>query len=119
MASLKRKKHLRPFPDGAEIKTRRGKRFASWKGRNGKRQTAEVVEKNGELRIRVESKTWTAKYRDADGVIQEVSTGCKDEQAARSVLNDLVKRVEKVKSHILTPEEDRIADHQTRAVEVV
>ena len=34
----------------------------------------------------ITARTYTAKYRDGSGIVQEVATGCRDESAARSVL---------------------------------
>ena len=61
---------------------------------------------DGSLRILVESGTFIAKYRDGDNLVQEVSTGCRDENAARSVLSKLERRAELVKAEAST------ADHQ-------
>jgi hypothetical protein len=46
----------------------------------------------------MEAATFTAKYRDGEGIVREVATGCRDEQAARSVLARLERRAELVKS---------------------
>jgi hypothetical protein len=42
----------------------------------------------------------------------EVSTGCRDETAARTVLAELEKRADKVRSGLRTDAEDRAVDHQ-------
>jgi hypothetical protein len=114
-------KNIRPMPTADDlkivtrtIKDRDGnpqtKRFAKWTDRKGKRHTVELVESGD--RIKTEAATWTAKYRDGEGVVREVATGCRDKQAAQAVLKDLMTRAEKVKSKVLSPDEDRIADHQ-------
>lgn len=130
MRTLKRKVSVRPLPSGAEIKERRRKatikelqlnpsqatvleQIATWNSRGGEKQQGVVVEaSDGSLKVRVRSPIWTAKYRDAGGVICEVSTGCRDKQAALSVLNQLAGRAEKVAAGILTEEELDIAKHQ-------
>ena len=43
-------------------------------------------------------RTYVAKYRDGAGVVQIVSTGCRDETAARQVLADLERKAELVRS---------------------
>ena len=48
--------------------------------------------KDGSQRIVVESGTYAAKYRDGSGLVQTVSTGCRDEGAARSMLGELERR---------------------------
>ena len=64
----------------------------------GKTRTAPLtVGKDGTDRIVITARTYTAKYRDGSGIVQEVATGCRDESAARSVLTDLERRAEKVK----------------------
>jgi site-specific recombinase XerD len=82
-----------------------------WFDRRGRRKYDELTTgKRGEPKIVRESPTYFARYRDADGMERIESTGCRDEQAARQVLADLVKRVEHRKAGILTPEQDRQAD---------
>ena len=63
-------------------------------------------------RIAATAGTYTAKYRDGSGIVREVATGCRDESAARSVLNELEKRSDKVRSGIRSAAEDAVIDHQ-------
>lgn len=121
MATLFKKQFTKPLPPNAKIISRTGKdrngkaeckQFAQWTDRSGKKRTAEVTSgKDGSQRIKTEAATWTAKYRDGSGVIQEVATGCTDKQAAMSVLNDLTTRAELVRAKVLSPEQDQIADY--------
>ncbi len=62
----------------------------------------------------MESKTWFAKYRDGNRLVQIVPTGCRDETAARQILADLERRAEKVRSGILTGAEACVATHQDK-----
>jgi integrase len=120
MATLFKKQFTKPLPPDAKIVSRtvkdrsgqsESKQFAQWTDRSGKKRTAEVTTgKDGSLRIKAEAATWTAKYRDGQGIVQEVATGCTDKQAAMSVLNDLTTRAELVKAKVLSPEQDQIAD---------
>jgi len=113
MASIFRKTATKPLPANAEIITHKGERYARWKDRKGKTSTAPLTTgRDGSDRIVLESGTYTAKYRDGQGVVREVATGCRTKDGASSVLRELTGRAEKVKSQILTPAEDRIADHQ-------
>ena len=117
MGSVRRKTITRKLPDHAEVFIRNDDRFARWVDGRGQKQTAKViVGRNGLDRIIVQSKTYTAKYRDADGITREEATGCRDIQAARAVLQDLETRVEKVKAGILSSAEDRISKHQRTAI---
>ena len=113
MGSVYRKTVTRPLPTGAELFTRAGERFARWKPKTGRTRTAKVVTgADGSLRIRTEAATFTAKYRNGAGIVCEVSTSCRDEDAARSVLRDLERRAELVRSGVMTASEDTIADQQ-------
>lgn len=112
MASVFKKKITKPVPATAEIVERNGQRVARWKNRRGVIRTAPVTTgRNGSDRIVVVAKTYTAKYRDGQGLIREIPTRCRDEQAARQVLADLVKRAERVRANFLSPEEDGMLDH--------
>jgi len=57
----------------------------------------------GTLRRRKGREVWTAMYRYGDGIRREVSTGCKDKDAARQVLADLERHAEKVRAGIVSP----------------
>ncbi|MEZ6115642.1 MAG: hypothetical protein R3C28_03585 [Pirellulaceae bacterium] len=111
MASLHRRSFLKNVPENATITIKAGKRIATWKDNRGTRKTAEVIDRNGKDQIRVSGKTWFAKYRDSQDIVREVSTGCKDRQAAQSILNDLVSRAgQSACARFLTEDEDRVSD---------
>ena len=113
MASVFKKTATKPLPVNAEIITRKGKRLARWKDGRGKNRTAAVTTgRDGTDRIVIQAATYTAKYRDGQRIIREVATGCRTKDGAMSVLRELTGRAEKVKAKILTPDEDRIGDHQ-------
>lgn len=117
MATIFKETFTKPLPAGAELFTRKGQQFARWTDGRGRAQTGKVtVPKDGkhagQVRIVQESGTYTAKYRDGTGLICKVTTGCRDEVAARNVLAELVKRRELVKGKILTPAQDAVIDHQ-------
>ena len=61
------------------------------------------------MRIRDESGTYVA--RDGDGIVVEISTGCRDESAAENVLADLKRKAERVRSGLLTLTEAQTAEH--------
>ncbi len=112
MGTVFKKTFTKPMPAGAELFTREGQQYARWKNAKGKTRKALVTTgKDGQARLFIESETYTAKYRDGGRIVREVSTGCRDEQAARSVLADLERRAELVKSGVITPGEDAVADH--------
>ena len=113
MATVFRKTVTKPLPSNAEVFTRKGERFARWKDAKGKTRTAPLtIGRDGSDRIVITVGTFIAKYRDGEGIVREVATGCRTKDGALSVLRELTGRAEKVKSQILTPAEDRISDHQ-------
>ena len=52
-------------------------------------------------------------FGTARDYVCEVSTGCRDEDAARSILSKLERRAELIKANVITAAEDRIADHHS------
>ena len=113
MGSVYKKTYTKPLPSNSELFTKLGEQFARWKSAKGKTQTAKLTTgQDGSQRIVVESGTYVAKYRDGSGIVCEVSTGCRDEAAARSVLNQLERRAELVKSGVISEAEDSITDQQ-------
>lgn len=85
--------------------------MAMWIDRRGTKQYDQITTgQQGQIKIVRQSPTWFARYRDAQGIERIESTGCRDEQAARQVLADLLRRVEHVKAGILTTEQHRQAD---------
>ncbi|MCA9095321.1 MAG: site-specific integrase, partial [Planctomycetaceae bacterium] len=113
MGTVFRKTVTKEVPSGAEVFDREGERYARWKNARGKQKVARLTTgRNGSDRIIVESKTYTAKYRDGSGIVVERTTGCRDETAARRMLADWERRAELVKAKVVTAEEDAIADHQ-------
>ncbi len=114
MGTVFKKQTTRPLPADAELFTKAGQRFARWKPKKGRTRTAKVTTgRDGSERIVTESATYVANYRDGEGFVQTVPTGCRDEDAARSVLGELERRAELVKSGVMTVAEDNVADHQT------
>jgi integrase len=112
MANVFKKIVTRPLPRDAEIITRKGVRLARWRDGKGKLRTSPVTTgKDGAERIRDESSTYVARYRDGTGQVVEVSTGCRDKSAAEHVLADLKWKAERIRSGLLTPAEARTAEH--------
>ena len=112
MGMILRKQYTMPIPPGAEIAERDGQRIARWRLRNGQLRSAEVVDcRDGKLRVRGQSRSHMARYRDGSGEVVEVATGCKDEVAARAVLTKLERDAELVRAGVLTPAEIDAASH--------
>lgn len=87
VGTVYKKTFTKPLPAGAEIITRKGERLARWRPPKGKPRTAPLTASGA--RIRVEAATFTARYRDGRGLVVEVATGCRSEDAARQVLAGL------------------------------
>ena len=117
MGAVFKKSYTKPVPDHAEIVTVKGDSFARFKPPKGRVKTYPVTRgHDGSLRMSVPSGTYVAKYRDAQGVVKTVSTGCRDEGAARSILSDLERRVELIKAGVMTRDEETVADHQATSL---
>jgi hypothetical protein len=111
MGTVFKKTFTKPIPEGAEILVRKDDQFARWKAK-GKVRTAPLTKGlDGADRIAVTAATYTAKYRDGNGHVREVATGCRDEADARSVLTELERRAERVRSNLITAAEDAVVDH--------
>ena len=102
MATIYKKKYPIDMPAGAEIITRRGKKFARWQ--NGKKQvrTAEVLDDG---RVMFVADCWYVRYRDSNGRNKRESTGCRERQAAEKVLADIQANIEKVRAGVMSREE--------------
>lgn len=103
MGFLYRQRHTKPIPAGAAIIVRKGERFAQWTDSKGKTRTAPLTEDGA--RIAGESRTYMARYRDGEGIVRDVPTGCKDRGAAQAVLTELETTSENVKAGVLTVED--------------
>ncbi len=117
MGTVYKQSFTKPMPAGAELFVREGQRFAKWKDAKGKTRKERVtVGKDGTDRLIIESALYFAKYRDGDGHICTVATGCRDETAARNVLARLERRGELVKAKVITNVEAAVSDHQSAAI---
>jgi len=116
MGTVFKRTSTKPLPVGAELFARKGERLARWRTAKGKSKTAPVVIPTagkfaGQERIVVETPTYFAKFRDGQGIVRQLATGCRDETAARAVLADWERRAELVKSGVMTSTENNVADH--------
>ena len=113
MGSIRRKTYTKPLPNGAELFSRKGERFARWKDGQGKAKTAPVTTAgDGSPRIVLTSRKWLAKFRDGEGLVVEVSTGCADKAAAEQRLRELERQAERIRAGYGTPAEAKAVDHQ-------
>ena len=113
MGSVFRKTTCRPVPAGAVIiRDRQGNETAKWTPRRASRPVTAPVKTldDGRKVVEIATGAYYAKYRDADGFVCTVSTGCRDELNARQRLADLERRAERVKSGVLTRREADAVD---------
>ncbi|NOT01124.1 MAG: site-specific integrase [Phycisphaerales bacterium] len=121
MGNVYRETYTRPMPNGAELFTRKGERFARWTDAHGRKRVAKVTTPAkgthaGTDRIIVEAATYTAKYRNGAGQLVKTATGCRTRDAAETVLNELRVRSDKVRSGSWTAAEDAVLDFKATPV---
>ena len=92
-------KELRRDPEQATV----AEQVATWRDRTGEKHSGVVIlGADGSQRVRVESGTYYAKFRDGDGLVQELPTGCRDKQAAQAKLSELERMADRVKVGVVT-----------------
>jgi len=120
MGHVYKETYTKPLPDGATLTERKSKGavqiVAAWKDAAGKTRTAPVTIPDagpnaGKPRIIIESATYSAKYRDGQGIIRKEATGCRDKGAAQAVLSRILRRVELTKAGLLSHAEDAAREH--------
>ena len=67
-----------PIPQGAERFQKKGAWFARWVNTRGKTVTAPLTEDG--TKVLKEAKTYSGRYRDADGKVINFPTKCRDKQ---------------------------------------
>jgi integrase len=78
-------------------------------------RTAEIVQ-NAPAAPRALPQWVCWRYRDAEGIMRRVSTGCREKQAAQKKLADVLADFEKVQTGIITASEKQIASHAERSL---
>jgi integrase len=102
----------KPLPPGATVVNG----VARWTSPRSGACSAPVRTTPRGVCIEIESSKYLARYRDGQGVVQTVATGCKDADTARAVLADLERRAELVKAGVITPAQDAVADHKRTTI---
>jgi len=107
MATIYKRRDLRPIPEGAEVVTYRGRRYAKWvNAKTGNAQRA-PLSLSGD-RIVCESAYYTVRYFDHDGRRVRVSTKCADRDAAQQLANELEAQAMKRREGLIDPKAERI-----------
>ena len=113
MGSVYKKTVTKPLPRDAEIVAKKKGEQPTWTDRNGKKRSAPVTRgRNGKPRIRVEARTYTAKYRDGSRIVREHATGCRAKRSAEMVLAKLEQEAEKIRAGLLTAVESEMSKHR-------
>jgi site-specific recombinase XerD len=87
MATVYKRRELRPIPQGAEIITYRGKQYAAWTDGKGKAQRARL--NPAADRIIQVAECYTAQYFNEHGKRRKAATGCQDKAEAQRYANRL------------------------------
>ena len=80
-----------------------------------KQSTTKVDKKTGE-KVKVKSKKWYGQYRDEKGRIKRVPL-CRDKSAAQSILNDLVRSVERRQAGLIDQYDEHLKNEISSHIE--
>jgi len=114
MASLYKQKKYKSVPDNAEIVRRRGKRIAKWVDGRGSKQNAPITIDG--TQIILESGPYWGKYRDQNGVVKRLSTGCRDKQSAEKKLQGWLTDSDRLDSGLVTTGELNAKQYAKRPI---
>ena len=118
MGTVFKPKITRPMPVNAVIVDRAGRPWAEWRDASGKVKRAPTTGSRARRPgIVVEATTFTAKFRDGNGVVRKVATRCRTREAAKQVLAELELRAEKVWSGVLSQRESDVSEHLRTPIE--
>jgi integrase len=112
MGTIFRPTVTKPLPPGAVVTNG----MARWTSpRTGPRSASVRTTPRG-VCVEIQSSKYLARYRDGQGVVQTVPTGCKEADTARAVLADLERRAELVHAGVLTPAQDAVSIHRRSTI---
>jgi len=114
MATVYKRRELRPIPQGAIIGTYRGKPYATWTDANGKARRAPLNAAGN--RIIVSAECYTAQWFDENGKRRKAATGCHDKATAQQVADKLQSEVALRKRGIINAEQEQLADAGRRTL---
>jgi integrase len=114
MASVYRAKYKRPIPEGAEIITRQGVKYARWEDNRGRKYKA-PLDDSDPTKVVHEYKHYTIEFQDENGVRQKVK-GFRDKSASETRARELEKNAEKRAAGELTYDIENAAKPLAEAV---
>lgn len=115
MATFFKRQTRKPIPDGAVIRTIRGKRVADWKDKQG-RTRREPLADDGQA-ILVEAETWSALYFDENGIRRQVGTGITDKDGAKQYVAELVRTAKLRAVGLHDARAEKLADEARRPLD--
>ncbi len=115
MATIYKRRDLRPIPEGAEIVTYRGRRYAKWA--NIKTDTVQRAPMSAAGdKIVCESPHYTVRCFDHDGRRVKVATRCADRDAAQQLANELEAQAMYRREGLIDPTAERLANEGRRTI---
>ena len=115
MATVYKRRELRPIPEGATIVTYRGKPYAAWTDGRGKAQRA-ALNAAGDRIIQL-AECYTAQYFDEHGKRRKAATGCHDKATAQQVADKIQSEVALRKRGCIDATQERLASEARRAID--
>jgi integrase len=104
MASVFKPTYKRPVPDGADLVTRKGQRFARWKDKKGRTKSAPLSEDGKDIVL--EYRCYYVAYEGADGRRITVK-GFPDREATEQLARDKEKLAARIKVGLVNVDLDR------------
>jgi len=114
MATVYKRRELRPIPDGATIGTYRGRPYATWTDGRGKAQRA-PLNADGDKIIQA-AECYTAQWFDENGKRRKAATGCHDKATAQQVADRIQSETALRKRGIVNAEQEQLADAGKRTL---
>jgi len=115
MATIYKRTRKRPIPEGAEIITRKGERFAVWTEGKAHRRRRAPLTPDG-MFVVIESPGYEIQYFDHNGQRRKKSIRCNDRDAAQQLANDLEKRAMQRREGCIDPTQERFAQESRRSL---
>ena len=116
MSAVFRRKVKKAVPANATRVTKAGCQFARYKAGKRIMTSPIVVDDDGQEYVLEEVGCYILQYRDHANRPRKVSSGCKDEEAARSKLQEILQVQTKIARKLITPNEIDVAAQQEKAI---
>jgi len=114
VASVYKRARRKPIPDGATLRTFRGRQVAEWTDGRGEKQRAPLSE-DGQAMM-VQAKFYTIAYFDHEGKRRRKGTRIADKDAARQYGNELEKGADQRRKGLIDPRQERLATEGRRSL---